>query len=279
MRRGLAVLIAAGALQGQGVYAQAVRARSGDYLFVTTAHDARSMWVNPAGLAIFNKASIMGEIVAGRPAGGGLRLSQWTVGLNSRGFALGYQRDRFAAGSGSSTFRFAVGLRFRRGALGGAYSMYRAGTTDRGGDIGLRYHLSDVLEAGVVLRNIGRPFIHDSLSSLKWVAGLGWIPVPHLVRIAAEARFTERVGESGYDSAYRAGIHLTTRGRLPIGATAALDLGSGFRLNAFTVGIVVGGTDQVVALGSAVRAPSAAARFDRFSLTGVASREPLGGLP
>ncbi len=279
MRRALAILIAAGALQAQGVYAQAVRARSGDYLFVTTAHDARSMWVNPAGLAIFNQASIMGEIVADRPVGEGLRLSQWTVGFNSRGFALGYQRDRFATGSGSNTFRFAVGIRFRRGALGGAYSLYRAGTNDQGGDIGLRYHLLDVLEAGVVLRNIGRPFIDDSLSSLKWVAGLGWIPVPQLVRIAAEARFTELVGESGFESAYRAGIDLSTRGRLPIGATAALDLGSGFRIDAFTVGIVVGGMDQVVALGSAVRAPLAAARFDRFSLTGVASREPLGRLP
>ncbi len=279
MRRALAILIAAGALQAHGVYAQAVRARSGDYLFVTAAHDARSMWVNPAGLVIFNEASIMGEIVAERPAGEGLRLSQWTVGFNSRGFALGYQRDRFAGGSGSNTFRFALGLRFRRGTLGGAYSIYRAGTTGRGGDIGLRYHLADVLEAGVVLSNIGRPFIHDSLSSLKWVVGLGWIPVPRLVRIAAEARFTERVGASGYESAYRAGIHLTTRGRLPIGATGALDLSSRFRIDAFTVGIVVGGTDQVVALGSAVRAPSAAARFDRFSLTGVASREPLGRLP
>ena len=277
MRRALAILIAAGALQAQGVYAQAVRARSGDYLFVTTAHDARSMWVNPAGLAIFNQASIMGEIVADRPVGEGLRLSQWTVGFNSRGFALGYQRDRFATGSG--IFRFALGLRFRRGTLGGAYSIYRAGTTDQGGDIGLRYHLLDVLEAGVVLRNIGRPFIHDSLSSLKWVAGLGWIPVPHLVRIAAEARFTGRVGASGYESAYRAGIHLSTRGRLPIGVTGALDLGSRFTIDAFTVGIVVGGIDQVVALGSAVRAPLAAARFDRFSLTGVASREPLGRLP
>lgn len=277
MGRALATLITAAALGVQGATAQAVRPRSGDYLFVSTADDARAIWLNPAGLAVVLEASVMAEIAVDRPVGSDLRLGQWTVGFNSRGVAFGFQRDRFPDGSATNTFRFGTGFSLRRTALGAAYTIYRGTRTDQGGDIGLRYRLLDVLHAGVVLRNVGRPIIHDSLSSLTWVAGLGWIPVPQIVTIATEVRFTERVAASGYDRAYRTGIRLATRGRLPIGAAAAVDLGSNFKIDAFAVGVTVGAHDQLVALASAVPTTSDAVRFERFSLSGIASRRRLAG--
>jgi hypothetical protein len=46
--------------------AQAVPARSADYLFLATASDARATWVNPAGPATAPTASIAAELVFDR---------------------------------------------------------------------------------------------------------------------------------------------------------------------------------------------------------------------
>ena len=90
-RLGFAFLLAVG--QVANAFAQTLPARSGDYLFVTNAVDARALWVNPAGLGVVPEASIMGEFSL-TPGGGDVRLAQYTVGLNSRGFSIGYRRNR-----------------------------------------------------------------------------------------------------------------------------------------------------------------------------------------
>ena len=107
-----------------------MRSRSADYLFAASATDARALWVNPAGLAASLEASVMAEIAVERPVDGGLRWAQWAAALNSRGFSLGYQRDRFEDGPSTGTLRFGLALPFPRGAVGAAFSFYSGNAID-----------------------------------------------------------------------------------------------------------------------------------------------------
>jgi len=78
--------------------------RSTQYLHPTEVSDARALWVNPAGLALFPEASLNLDVTVGDPGAKG-RLRQFTLGLNSRGLSFGYQRDVFDGGVRGSTYR------------------------------------------------------------------------------------------------------------------------------------------------------------------------------
>lgn len=260
---------------------QAARSRSADYLFASTVNDARALWLNPAGLAVGIEASVYGEFVLDRPVDGNLRLAQWTAAFNSRGLSFGYQRDLFAADPNAGTFRFGLSLPFSGGAVGTAFSLYRGNAIDstdswnQGVDLGFRYRLGGMLDLGVVVRNIGRPVLRDSVAPLVGVLSLGVQPVPSFAWVAVEALASERSGASGYDMSYRAGLRVSTGGSLPFALITAADLGSSLKLMRWAVGVAVGGRDRGIALGTGgFRSPRD--RLERISLTGLASRN-LGG--
>ena len=87
------LLVGISSLHVETVTAQPVPVRSRDYLFLTNVADARALWVNPAGLSVVPEASLMGEFTVDRTSGD-LRIEQYALGFNSRGVALGYQRNR-----------------------------------------------------------------------------------------------------------------------------------------------------------------------------------------
>ncbi|NIM48905.1 MAG: hypothetical protein GTN62_03870 [Gemmatimonadales bacterium] len=277
MTRTLAVALTAAALYAHPVAGQAVRPRSGDYLFIALVSGTRATWLNPAGLGVVREASVMAEFALDRPVDGDLRLGQWTLALNSRGISLGYQRDRLPEGA-AEAFRLGASLPFRGGAIGGAFTLYRGGVTDQGGDLGVTYRLARSLSVAATLRNIGRPTLRDSVAPLVGAVGLGWLPVANRVELAAEAHFAERLTASGYDATYRAGAQVSTGSRVPLALVTALDFGSNLKIDGWTVGISVGRSDRGILLVTGIPTTTSSAHLSRFSLTGVASRRPTGVL-
>jgi hypothetical protein len=260
----------------QAAHAQAVRARSGDYLFAASASDARALWVNPAGLAASFEASVLAEFAVERPIAGDLRLAQWSLGLNSRGLSLGYQRDRFQGSLSTSALRFGLALPFPKGAIGAAITLYKGNlvdsTTDRGIDLGARYRIVRPLELGMVLRNIGRPVLLDAPGPLTAVASAAWHLLPNRVVVAGEAIVAERLGASGYDTSYRGGLQATIQWSVPITVVGAIDLGESLALDQWLVGIAIGSQDRVMTAASG-GAFGPNDRLERLSVTGMASRQ------
>ncbi len=252
-----------------------MRSRSADYLFITSADDARALWINPAGLGVIPEASIMAEAVVARPVAGDVLLGQWTLGFNTRGLSFGYQRDRFPGAPSNDRFRFGLGLGFERGAVGAAFTLYRSDRTERGLDLGLRYRANRRVELGAVLEHIGRPTVRGVDLPLAGILGLTWTPVAAVVQLSAETRIAEDVVGSGADLSYRLGGRLATRGRFPLGVVGALELDGDLGFGGFTLGLALGGPDQVV-LASSVAPSPAAARFANASVTGIARRRPAG---
>lgn len=259
---------------------QDIEPRSADYGFTTTIDDARAVWINPAGLAAFTEASIMGEISFERPLpqSDPFAVGQWTVGFNSRGFAFAYQKDLHAFLSNADAFRFGVAMDFGSGAAGLAVTAYRSDdNTERGIDVGVRLDPGPGLTVGAVVRHVGRPTVRTIRMPVTGVAGASWTPVPTHVQLAGEVLATEKApGEDGFDVTYRAGGRISTRGRLPMGVIAAFDLGSNLRIDRWTVGIALGGKDQVVAVGSVVPLVGGTQHLRALSVAGVATRRPAG---
>lgn len=269
------LLVLTSLVPGRGA-AQQLRPRSTDYLFVTTADDARALWVNPAGLQTITEASILAEFVLDRPVDGDLRLGQWTVGFNSRGFSLGYQRDRVPDEEASDAVRVGLGLGFTGGGLGAALTFYRSpGFTEQGLDVGIRYQPLPSIDVGAVVRHLRRPQVRESQLPVTGVAGISWVAVATHLQLAGEVIVAERLIGSGADVTYRGGLRVSTSGSVPIGAIAALDLGSNARVDRWNVGIAIGGKDQLVLLGSGFKGPGGQ-RLQTLSASGLASRRRPG---
>lgn len=283
-----------GLLGAEVVAGQAVSPRSQDYLFVGAVDDARALWVNPGGLHVVTEASVMAEITAERPLDGGSpRLSQLAVGFNSRGISFGYQRDRLRddpvtvadEGRAADAFRFGAGFWLPRGGAGIAVTFHRTGISDRGSqrsvDVGARYALLPTLAAGAVVRNLGRPVLAYTAQPepVLGVLGLSWLAWPSRALVLAEASVAERVDTSGVDTGYRAGAHLVIGGPLRLGAVTALELGGNFKIDRWTVGLVIGGADRIVGLVSGIPTTGKSAHLERFSVSGVASRRAPGRVP
>jgi hypothetical protein len=259
-------------LASRAAEAQGVRARSADYLFITTVGDARAIWLNPAGLGVVPVASIMAELVLDRVTTGELRVSQWSAGLGSRGLSFGYKRDRIPGEDDTQTFRVALGLPFTRGALGGSFTFYDSDRTQRGLDLGVLYHPLRSVTVGGVTRHIGRPEVRGVRLPLTAVAGVAWAPVGPPLQFAGEALFVEGLDGADAEVQYRAGAMVTASIRLPVSGFAAVDLGSGLSLDRWAVGIALGGAYQGIAVASGDDLP----RLERLSATGLA-RRVLGG--
>ena len=256
-------------LLGQPLAGQAIGARSGDYLFASTAHGVRSLWLNPAGLAAEPEASLMGELVFERLEVDDVRLSQWTVGFNSSGLSFGYQRDRLVSDSSNQAFRFGLARSFATGSIGLSWTLYRSDSTQRGLDVGLRVHPSRTLDLGLVVRNVGQPRVRGVRLPVTGVGAIGWTSSGSVLAITGEALAQNRFSESGYDIHYRAGVRLSIGGSIPIAAMAAVALASDLDVDRWSLGIAVGGDRRAVMVGTVV--PGAETpNLNLLSLTGLA---------
>ncbi len=269
MLRASAALLSFAVLFTTALSAQFVPPRSTDYLFLATASDARSIWINPAGPATTPTSSIMAELAFSEQETSDVRLAQWTVGFTSRGISVAYQRDRLPDGENNQAFRLGAALPFRDGAVGAAFTFYNTEITQRGLDLGFRYYPLPRIELGVVLLNVGRPIVRSVELPVTFGVGGGWLILPPMLQVAGEVRINERLIESGYDASYRIGAEFVTRTRLPVGAVATFDLGGDLSVDRWAVGLSVGGPYRVVAVTSGARSDG----VERVSLTGLAIRQ------
>lgn len=249
--------------------------RSRDYLFTTNVDDVRAVWVNPAGLAWVPEASVAAEAVLDR-ANGSLHVGQYSFGLNSRGLALAYWRDRPAPGPGQTVLTVGLALPLGAGSLGGSMNSYR-GRRETGYDIGLRYPAPAGASLGLVLRNLGRPVVDSLPQPVTGVAGVTLPVAPGLAAVSLEGTAAERLGSSGYDLGYRAGFVVQVGGTLPIALHAAARV-AGSEVRQWSLGLLFGRLDRLGVVGSALPA-SGLDEPRRFSAVGVASRRPRTAAP
>lgn len=213
----------------------------------------------------------MAEMVLDR-SGGPLRLGQYTVGLNSRGLSLSYERDRSTPDSSIGVTRIALGVPLGRGAIGASFSTYGS-IHSTGYDLGVRYRLLAGLDAAGVLRDLGHPVLNGIRQPVVGVAGATW-SLGHTGEISAEALAAERLATSGYDVSYRAGIVVRTPQPWPLALHALADVGSDGTVHGWAVAVIVGGLDRV---GTVVgTTPSTGLEApQQFSAVGVATRRAI----
>jgi hypothetical protein len=257
--------------------AQVAPNRSAAYLFPTDVHDARAIWINPAGLGTLREASIYAEIGVGNPGARG-RLRQIDAGFNSRGLAFAYQRDIFDNKVRGNTYR--IGLAGGSGGLAAGFAIahYRGDAAhSTGWDAGLSYTLPSGLTVGLVTANIGQPVVRGIGQRLTYVPGATWRPAPlRTLALSTHARITP---DSIAAYAFGLSWHTprTSMGmvhRWPIEVMARLDTDRKLRRGEFAFGLSIGSQDRV---GIVATTPGDVSRVDEASLYGASSREPAGG--
>lgn len=251
--------------------AQQEAPRSQDYLFISNVDDARAAWVNPAGLGWIPEASVMAEMELDRSRGS-LRLGQYTVGLDSRGLALAYQRDRSVPDSSVAVTRLALGVPLGRGSVGASFTTY-GNYHETGFDLGVRYRLLAELDGAAVLRNLGHPVLHGVRQPIVGVAGATW-RIGGTADLSGEALAAQRLGASGYDVSYRAGIVVRALRPWPLQLHAVADMGSDGTVHGWVLGLVLGRLDHVGVLTGATPSAGLSAP-QQFSAFGVATRRAL----
>ena len=248
---------------------QDVAVRSRDYLFLTNVADARALWVNPAGLALVPEASLFGEFTVQR-TGGEMRLEQYSLGFNSRGVSIGYQRNRFEGESAVGIFRTGLGVPFRGGTFGVAASRYSQDSTkSHGVDLGVIFVPSVRVQLGLAVRHIGRPSVRLAKLPVTTVGAAQL--TTSILQVAWETLARERLApsQSGFDFAHRLGARVALPARLPVIVLGSVDLGSNIRIDRFHFGFSIGGTRQITSVASAVSRNNSPV-FERISATFVA---------
>jgi len=247
--------------------AQAVPNRTTLYLHPTDVTDARALWVNPAGLARMMEASAHLDLTVGDPGAGG-RLRQTTVGVSSRGFSFGYQRDLFDGGVRGHTYRLGFAAGERRLAAGAATALYRGapGSSGTGWDFGIVYDLAPTLTLGVVAANVGHPVVRDSVLRVVYTPGATLRLFDRRAVLSADARVTTD-GVAGYAfgvvGVWREGT------RLPLRILVRLDTDRSLRRAGFAFGLSIGKQDL---LGAVATTLGNLGRVDAVSLYGVSTR-------
>ena len=256
----LALLVSA-----SGALAQVVPNNAALYLHPTDVRDARALWVNPAGLGAFPEASVHVDLTVGDPGANG-QLRQLTLGFNSRGLSLGYQRDLFGAGQRGHTYR--LGYAAGRGgvAAGFATVLYRGGTSGTGWDMGILYDWLPALSVGGVIQNIGRPVVRDSTLRITYVPSATLQLAGRRVVFSALSCLTSD-GVAGYAFGLRGTLRAGSS--LPIGLLARLDTDRSLHRSALVFGFSLGGEDSA---GLVARTPGDASGIDGLSLYGVSTR-------
>ena len=242
--------------------------RSADYLFPTSVDDARAVWLNPAGLAVVPEASIFGEFVLRRSTAADLRLAQWTLGLNSQGFSVAYQRDLLPSDSSNTTYRVAIGRGMARWSVGAALSYHNSDRKDTGLDAGFRYHLASSLAVALVVRNLGAPTVRADTLYLTGVAAVSWGILGGALSLDGEAVAADRAAAAGYDMAYRTGVRLSVGKRVPVAGFANVTLGPRLAPDVWCFGLAVGGDRRGIVVTTLE--PGASTELESLSLTGLA---------
>lgn len=262
---------------GPPLAAQTLPPRSGDYLFVTNALDARALWVNPAGLNLVPQASVLAEFTLRRTQSD-IRLEQYTVGVHSRGLSLGYQRNRPLGASAVGVLRAGLAIPLRYGAIGFSGARYsQDSTSSKEADFGMVFLPANSIQLGAVVRHIGRPTVEGVELPITAVAGFQWSAAR--VQFSSEVVATEErsalgTPTSGYDFTYRVGTRIVLSTGFPLITVAAANLGSTGRIRGFSVGLAVGLARQVTSVASAFTRDNNPV-FEQFSATFVATNSLL----
>lgn len=243
--------------------------RSAEYLFGADVWGTRALWVHPAGLGTVNEASIMAEAMIERDVTGDYALAQYSFGLNSRGFGLGYRRDRFDGDEAGNVWRIGFGRGVGNLAFGTGLSVYSGKGREESVDLGLRWRPASPLEIALAAENIGQPTVRDTALRFAGALSAAWSPLRGLFHLAAEGRATD-LALGGWLMAYRAGVRLATPGRTPLAAYAILDLDDDVAVRRLVAGVSVGGDYQGVLMGSGARR-AGSTRVETISVAGVAS--------
>lgn len=252
--------------------------RATAYLHPTDVHDARALWVNPAGLGVQREASIYAEFAVGDPGSKG-RLRQVNAGFNARGLSFGYQRDILDNAVRGHTYR--LGLAGGAGGLaaGFAVARYRGdGAKATGWDLGISYAGYPNLTIGLVGANLGQPVVRGLRQRLTYVPGLTWHPGPvPALGLSAHARITpDSVAAYAVGVSWRT-ARATAGGiprRWPIEIIARLDTDGDLRRGALVLAFSIGGQDR---FGVVASTPGDVSRVDGVSVYGLATREPARG--
>ena len=252
-------------LLASGALAQVAPNNATLYLHPTDVSDARALWVNPAGLGHFPEASVHLDLTVGDPGAKG-QLRQLTLGLNSRGLSLGYQRDLFSSGRRGHTYK--LGYAAGRGGLaaGFATALYRGGTSGTGWDVGILYDWTPALSIGGVIQNIGQPVVRDSTLRLTYVPSATLQLAGRRVVLSALTRLTSD-GVAGYGFGVRGTLRAGTS--LPIGLLARLDTDRSLHRGGFAFGFSLGAADMA---GLVATTPADVNGIDALSLYGVSTR-------
>jgi hypothetical protein len=250
--------------------AQVGSPRSLDYNTASVGTDVRASWSNPASLAVSPEASVMAEFRLDNPDSGSAHLGQYSMGLNSRGFSLVYQKDRFVSGLTGSTWRFSIANQFSRGAFGLSYTLYKgSGPSDTGYDVGIRYLAVPMVDLGFVARNIGRPTVRGVDQNLTAVGSVTLIPINSL-RISAEVLAADPSDGGSIQMGYR-GLALLASPSGTTSVVGSISLDDNFSLGRLSLGLTLGGADQGTAFASFDRLGGSTG-LESVSLTGVSRR-------
>jgi hypothetical protein len=214
------------------------------YLYPTDVGDARALWVNPAGLGRHSEASLHWDITVGNPGSGG-RLRQLTLGFNSRGLSLGYQRDVFDAGVRGHTYRLGLGAGHGGVAAGLAVAIYRGGTKGTGWDFGVVHEPNRRIALGASVGNVRQPVVRGTRQIATFIPGVTVKPFGTLFAFSALGHFT-----SDAVLGYSLGARLQAADPVPLGLLLRLDTDGGLRRAALVVGASFGGQDLVGAVAS-----------------------------
>ena len=219
--------------------------------------------MNPAGLATIRDASIELDATIGAPTHTA-HLRQWTIGFNSRGFSLGYQRDIFDGGARGHTYRLGFGA--ASGGLSGGFAtaLYRGNTSATGWDIGVTYDAGPLLRVGGVIANLGQPTVRGVREVLTYIPGASVRPFGPNALFSVAGRITSRAVQSYSFEARWARVASS-----PIQLLARLDTDRGLRRGAFAFGLAIGGQDQLGLVGDA---PGDVSTVDALTVYGLSTR-------
>ena len=141
------------------------------YLLSAAAADARSLWLNPAGLAVRTEASIGADATLDRFYPGGAELRQWGASVASRGLALGWEHNRLPSGLALNAYAIALGLGDAQFSAGAARRWYRGAVGGSAWDVGTDYASGGNLRLSLLARNLGSPRLGDSTCWTTLVPG------------------------------------------------------------------------------------------------------------
>jgi hypothetical protein len=215
-------------------------------------------------------ASAFGEVGLGRGVDADWRVSQYSIGISSRGAGLAYRRDRYETGGGVGTWTVGGSASLGRFAAGSALTFH---SSKRAWDFGLAWAPGRQIGLAAVLRNVGRPVVRDSTLRLTLVGGLTG-QLGNALLLSAETMAVERRPASGYDLTHRAGLRLNIAAQRPVALLVRVDLDPDMRLVRWNGGLSVGSLSQLIGVLTGPLNTAGANRFETLSVAGLV-RTPL----